>query len=155
MRRAYLSLALLIWLASRCSHTETVERHDPAPPAQRDRASDEAEKARATPERDPAPPRKAADDDGADHDDAPPLASSPGGLLQPGAAAALQDKLIARGYLEASVRSGRLDAKTQKALREFQREQGMPATGAPDDLTVEKLGLSPGEVFRSAGDAKR
>jgi peptidoglycan hydrolase-like protein with peptidoglycan-binding domain len=171
MRPAYLALVLLVWMASRCSHTETVARQaepsaaagaqegGPAATAEpgegKTTASADKPTAKARRERDPADakPRERNDDD-ASEAEPPPLATSAAGLLQPRAAQALQDKLIARGYLDKTARSGKLDGKTKRALREFQREQGLPATGTPDDLTVEKLGLSPDDLFRSAGDVK-
>jgi peptidoglycan hydrolase-like protein with peptidoglycan-binding domain len=80
---------------------------------------------------------------------APPLATSPVGLLKPEAVEAIQGKLASRGDLAKDDRSGKLDDPTRKALRAFQRANNLPATGMPDDLTVKKLGLDPGEVFRA------
>lgn len=168
MRPASLTLVLMFGMASSCSHTETVARQDDPAAAQeqegkaasaepgegKSAASEKKTTSKARRERDPADARGPQRNDGnpSDEDEPPPLATSAAGLLQPRAAEALQDKLIARGYLEGTARSGKLDGKTQRALREFQREQGLPATGTPDDLTVEKLGLSPNDLFRSAGD---
>jgi len=81
--------------------------------------------------------------------DAPPLATSPAGLLKPDAIEAIQEKLASRGELSEKRESGTLDAPTRAALREFQRKNNLPATGMPDDLTVQKLGLDPGRVFRA------
>jgi hypothetical protein len=81
--------------------------------------------------------------------DAPPLATSPAGLLKPDAMAAIQKKLVARGQLSADQESGKLDEPTQRALRAFQRDNHLPATGMPDDLTVQKLGIPPGQAFRA------
>jgi len=78
-----------------------------------------------------------------------PLATSPAGLLKPGAAGDIQKALVERGHLASSSSSGELDAATQKALREFQEENHLPATGTPDDLTVRKLGLDVSKVFRT------
>lgn len=80
---------------------------------------------------------------------APPLATSPAGLLKPEAVEAIQGKLASRGELGRDDRSGKLDDPTRKALRAFQRENNLPATGMPDDLTVKKLGLDPGQIFRA------
>jgi peptidoglycan hydrolase-like protein with peptidoglycan-binding domain len=109
-----------------------------------------------------APPDKKASGDSppgeARHADAPiastreggpPLATSPGGLLKPDAVEAIQQKLAARGQLPAGHTSGKLDDPTREALRDFQRKNNLPATGTPDDLTVKKLGLDPGRIFRA------
>jgi peptidoglycan hydrolase-like protein with peptidoglycan-binding domain len=81
--------------------------------------------------------------------DAPPLATSPAGLLKPDAVEAIQEKLASRGDLSDKRESGKLDPPTREALREFQRKNNLPATGMPDDLTVQKLGLEPGQIFRA------
>ncbi len=80
---------------------------------------------------------------------APPLATSPAGLLKADAVEAIQEKLASRGDLSDKRESGKLDPPTREALREFQRKNNLPATGMPDDLTVQKLGLDPGRVFRA------
>jgi hypothetical protein len=82
-------------------------------------------------------------------DKAPPLATSPAGLLKPDAIADIQAKLVSRGRLAKSEESGKLDGPTHAALRSFQGENNLPATGMPDDLTVQKLGLRPDQVFRA------
>jgi Putative peptidoglycan binding domain len=80
----------------------------------------------------------------------PPLATSPGGLLKPEAIKELQEKLVAHGQLAEADQSGKLDGPTHKALREFQSANNMPATGMPDDLTIQKLGLKPDQLTRAA-----
>jgi len=79
----------------------------------------------------------------------PPLATSPAGLLRPEAVKRLQQKLVSHGQLAEADQSGKLDGPTHKALREFQRANNMPATGMPDDLTIQKLGLKPAELTRA------
>lgn len=79
----------------------------------------------------------------------PPLATSPAGLLRPEAVKKLQEKLVSHGQLAEADQSGKLDGPTHKALREFQRANNMPATGMPDDLTIQKLGLKPAELTRA------
>jgi hypothetical protein len=79
----------------------------------------------------------------------PPLATSPAGLLKPEAVKELQEKLVSHGQLAEADQSGKLDGPTHKALREFQRANNMPATGMPDDLTIQKLGLKPSELTRA------
>ena len=44
---------------------------------------------------------------------------------------------------------GRMDAKTQQALREFQKSNNLPMTGVLDDKTAEKLGVSKSSDLRS------
>jgi peptidoglycan hydrolase-like protein with peptidoglycan-binding domain len=83
-----------------------------------------------------------------------PLAMAPAGLLSSGAAADIQEKLIAKGQLDRDHASGRLDEPTREALRKFQGESGLPATGIPDDATISKLGLKPKDVFRAAENRK-
>ncbi|HEY2971500.1 MAG TPA: peptidoglycan-binding domain-containing protein [Pyrinomonadaceae bacterium] len=51
-----------------------------------------------------------------------------------------QDALKAKGLNPGT--DGRMDAKTQQALREFQKSNNLPATGVLDDKTAEKLGVS-------------
>jgi hypothetical protein len=51
-----------------------------------------------------------------------------------------QDALRAKGLNPGT--DGRMDAKTQDALREFQKSNNLPATGVLDDRTAEKLGVS-------------
>jgi hypothetical protein len=81
-----------------------------------------------------------------------PVTSSPGALLKPNAVAAIQKQLVARGYLPSDEASGVLNGRTQGALRAFQRDSGLPATGFADDAVVRKLGLAPGDIFRAAND---
>jgi hypothetical protein len=66
-----------------------------------------------------------------------PVVSSPPGLLEPGAARAIQEKLASAGLVDDKAISGELDASTEEALR-FQRRSDLPATGVPDEATVRK-----------------
>jgi len=78
-------------------------------------------------------PEKRGDQAGAEDID---VATSPQGLLQPGALDKVREKLgLSKGE------------GTDAALRRFQREHDLPATGMLDHETVEKLGLSPDEIF--------
>jgi peptidoglycan hydrolase-like protein with peptidoglycan-binding domain len=87
----------------------------------------------------------------------PPVPAAPQTLLAEGAARRIQEALARRGYLEAP-RSDALDDATAGALRRFQREEGLAATGFPDRETVRRLGIDPTEVYRdassSAGDGE-
>jgi peptidoglycan hydrolase-like protein with peptidoglycan-binding domain len=80
--------------------------------------------------------------------------SSPGALLAPGGARAIQGKLAKSGDLD-SEPSGELDGPTRAALTRFQRAHDLPATGLPDDATVSKLGLKPDDVFRKTGAGQK
>jgi len=50
-----------------------------------------------------------------------------------------QDALRAKGLNPGT--DGKMDAKTQQALRDFQKSNNLPATGVLDDRTAEKLGV--------------
>jgi hypothetical protein len=76
------------------------------------------------------------------------ISTSPAALLKPGAAKSIQERLSRSGDLHGDVSSG-LDGPTQNALKTFQREHDLPATGIPDDATVRKLGLKPEDIFRT------
>lgn len=52
-----------------------------------------------------------------------------------------QEALKAKGRDPGAI-SGRMHAKTQEALREFQKENNLPATGVLDQKTAEKLGVT-------------
>ena len=52
-----------------------------------------------------------------------------------------QEALKAKGRDPGAI-SGRMHAKTQEALREFQKENNLPATGVLDKKTAEKLGVT-------------
>jgi peptidoglycan hydrolase-like protein with peptidoglycan-binding domain len=51
-----------------------------------------------------------------------------------------QDALRAKGLNPGT--DGRMDAKTQQALRDFQKSNDLPATGVLDDKTSAKLGIN-------------
>ena len=51
-----------------------------------------------------------------------------------------QDALKAKGLNPGS--DGKMDAKTQQALRDFQKVNNLPATGVLDAKTAEKLGIT-------------
>ena len=55
-----------------------------------------------------------------------------------------QEALKSRGFDPGAV-SGRMDAKTQDALRDFQKQNDLPATGVLDPKTAEKLGITSGK----------
>lgn len=85
-------------------------------------------------------------------ENAPVLSTAPGGQLKPHAVEGIQQKLKANGKLSKEYAPGKMDQPTRDALREFQRENNLPATGMPDDVTIQKLGLGTTDIFRSAQD---
>lgn len=102
-------------------------------------------KASAKPE--PSANRAASDEkgDGKQGEDAIdpediPVASSPHGLLKPGADEKVREKL-------GVPKQGGM----RKELMNFQREHDLPATGMLDHETVEKLGLDPKDIFQKEG----
>ncbi|MDC4225195.1 MAG: peptidoglycan-binding domain-containing protein [Candidatus Manganitrophus sp.] len=52
----------------------------------------------------------------------------------------VQEKLNDQGY-DVGAPSGKLDSCTQQALRDFQKEKGLPQTGQPDEKTRTALGI--------------
>jgi hypothetical protein len=71
-----------------------------------------------------------------------PVASSPAGLLKPGADEKVREKLGVKEKGE----------DLRPALQRFQREHDLPATGILDHRTVKELGLDPDDVFERAHD---
>jgi hypothetical protein len=71
-----------------------------------------------------------------------PVASSPAGLLKPGAEEKVRAKLGVKQKGE----------DLRPALQRFQREHDLPATGILDHRTAKELGLDPDEVFERAQD---
>jgi hypothetical protein len=120
----------IVALALGCSHARSVDKPD------------EKQMAEAR------TPRKAARHAGDVSSSTTP--TSPTGLLKPGAVGAIQDKLVVAGELNGE-RSGELDGPTRAALARYQKDHDLPATGLPDDATVEKLGLKVGDVFKPTG----
>ena len=70
-----------------------------------------------------------------------PVASSPAGLLKPGADKQVREKL--------GVKEGE---DLRPALRRFQEKHDLPATGILDHRTAQELGLDPDDVFERAHD---
>jgi peptidoglycan hydrolase-like protein with peptidoglycan-binding domain len=82
----------------------------------------------------------------------PPVPATPNALLDDGAAGEIQGALADRGYLASSTRDGRLDGATAAALRRFQEDEGLAATGFPDRETLRRLGLDPQQAYRTTKD---
>jgi peptidoglycan hydrolase-like protein with peptidoglycan-binding domain len=64
-----------------------------------------------------------------------------------------QDALKAKGLNPGT--GGKLDPRTQQALREFQKANNLPATGVLDEKTAAKLGVTMGTQGKSPGDPLR
>src|SRR5262245_53595536 len=73
---------------------------------------------------------------------------------------AAQQALKDKGHDPGSV-DGRLGPKTQQALRDFQKTEGLEATGRLDEKTMQSLGIegspsaSPSSGTAAAGQAKK
>lgn len=80
--------------------------------------------------------------------DAIPVATAPDALLLPGADEKIRERLIAGGFLAAD--ADKSNGATRAAIRKFQKDQDLPATGVPDAETVKRLGLDPDKTFRRA-----
>ena len=141
MKRSTLALGLglgLAWLG--CGHTKTTAASNvPEPPPGASPPTDR-------------PPASAGRGEGHAHHAEPtetggiPVASSPEGLLAPGADRDIRDKLADGGYLK----KGDESQSTEAALRKFQKAHDLPETGIPDHQTVKALGLDPNRIFKHA-----
>jgi Putative peptidoglycan binding domain len=69
-------------------------------------------------------------------------------VISPDEIRSAQKALKARGHDPGGI-TGRLDAQTQDALRDFQKSQNLPATGVLDDKTAAKLGVNLNQEERS------
>jgi carboxyl-terminal processing protease len=69
-------------------------------------------------------------------------------VVSPDNVKSAQQALKARG-LNPGI-DGRMDEKTQQALRDFQKANNLPATGVLDQKTAAKLGVTINEQERSA-----
>jgi len=107
-----------------CSHTRNLE--DPAPPS--------AAAATEPVERHNNAPKKKAVPAGS-----VPLVSDPLQMLTPDGRDELRQSLRKRDLLSEN-------ASIETALRKFQKQEGLPETGMPDDETLMKLNLDPKKV---------
>ena len=85
----------------------------------------------------------------------PPLPATPSSLVTDSAARQLKDTLRDRGFLKKPSTGPELDAATSDALRQFQQEEGLAATGFPDQETLRRLGIDAEEAYRSAPEETR
>ncbi|HET6439148.1 MAG TPA: peptidoglycan-binding domain-containing protein [Anaeromyxobacter sp.] len=74
------------------------------------------------------------------------IPASPEALLGRDDVRKMQEALSSRGLLGAH-RNGELDEATQGALRRFQTQQGLAATGMPDRETLRHLGVPVEEAY--------
>jgi len=133
-----------------CTHAQEAEdpssaraaasEHPPDAEGQSEAPAQEQEQAAREPG-EPAPIQKEGRVAGGAEDPSEiPVASSPSGLLKPGAEQTVRDKLGVKA-------SG---GSLRRALQKFQKERDLPATGILDQRTVESLGLDPDDVFERA-----
>jgi hypothetical protein len=84
----------------------------------------------------------------------PRVPAAPQALLREGVVADLQRALARRGLLRAH-REGELDDPTSAALRRFQQERELAATGFPDRETLKDLGIDPERAYLGEEDRRR
>jgi hypothetical protein len=82
-----------------------------------------------------------------------PVSSTPKGLMHEGAEKVIQERLRDKGLLKAEQCTGQIDADTRDALRQFQKDEGLPTTGLPSYETVDHLGLKLDAIFRTSAHA--
>jgi hypothetical protein len=126
------AVASLAALALACAGRKTAE------PVRPDKPGDE----RAKPESPDSPEEKGVPPKG----ERPRVPASPEALLAPGAVTDIQRALSGRGYLRAH-RTGELDQATSAAVRRFQEEEGLAATGMPDRETLRRLRIDPEAAY--------
>ena len=140
MKSRLLLLSLLLWSLG-CAHARKV---DDASDQNADKVDDPGE--RAAPEQlsDPqeAASKKGLISGGEKDPERVAVASSPAGLLKPGAEQKVREKLGLNAKDEA----------LRPALQRFQREHDLPATGILDHRTAKELGLAPDDLFERAQD---
>lgn len=150
-----LALALIAAAFFGCGHAKTTDAQR-TDEEQREQKQDEAqgekrqekakkESAREGGERRGTGPKRTTDRPASG--DEVPVPSTASGLLAPGADDKIREKLSERGFTGGGDKE---KVSTEEALRRFQRDKELPATGMPDHATVRALGLDPDDVFRRA-----
>jgi murein L,D-transpeptidase YcbB/YkuD len=76
----------------------------------------------------------------------PRVPASPEALLGRDTVGNLQQALARRGLLREH-QQGALDAPTQAAVRRFQQQKGLAATGVPDKETLRELGVNAEQAY--------
>ena len=140
MRSRLLLLLLLSSLG--CTHAKKVDDASDQTAAKDDDPGEPAAPAEQVPDPQAAASKKGLIAGGEKDPEQVPVASSPAGLLKPGAEQKVRDKL---GLKEK-------DEALRPALQRFQREHDLPATGILDHRTAKELGLDPDDVFERAQD---
>lgn len=145
------ALATSALFLAACGHTTSVsDTH-----SERDKTTDVENSKPATKPAEKGAKRADAQPSTARKAETVPVASAPSQLLEEGALKDLQRKLQTAGMLSQGNEhvTGRWDAPTEQALRRFQRENDLPATGMPDRASADALGLDPDELFKRAETA--
>ncbi len=128
-----------------CGHAKTTDATSPSTPGQAEERTPPADH----PDRVAAPRAEGAHRDNPAQTSGIPVASSPQGLLAPGAEAQIRDKLAEGGYLDKNDKNEN-DSSLESGLRKFQKARDLPQTGVPNHETIQALGLDPGRIFKHA-----
>jgi hypothetical protein len=128
-------IAVALAALASCSRVRKAERPEPAAPT----PSEERPSAKGG-----VPPRGGR----------PRVPASPDALLGEGAVERVQRALAGRKLL-GEHEQGELDAPTSAALRKFQQEEGLAATGFPDRETLRRLGIDPEASYGKAEEKPR
>jgi hypothetical protein len=135
-----------------CGHAKTTDATSPSTPEKAEERTPPADH----PDRVAAPRAEGAKRlDGPAETSGIPVASSPEGLLAPGAEAQIRDKLADGGYLDKNDKDDKdgkndKDGSLESGLRKFQKARDLPQTGVPNHETIQALGLDPGRIFKHA-----
>jgi hypothetical protein len=78
----------------------------------------------------------------------PPLAASPDELMRPNSDEKISKALVAKGFLSTSEPT---PIEFLNAVKAFQRNQGLAATGFADHETLMRLGINPKTVDKTLG----
>ncbi|MFL5305117.1 MAG: peptidoglycan-binding domain-containing protein [Polyangia bacterium] len=123
-----------------CGHAKTTDATSPSTPDKAEERTPPADH----PDRVAAPRAEPAHHDNPTQTSGIPVASSPEGLLAPGAEAQIRDKLADGGYMAKNDK----DASLESGLRRFQKARDLPQTGIPNHETIQALGLDPNRIFK-------
>ncbi len=81
------------------------------------------------------------------------LASSPTDALTHDGLISVEKALVVRGYLDRQRPA--FDERVKDAMAKFQKQEGLPSTGAPDRETIRRLGLHTEDVFKDEHRGKQ
>lgn len=150
-RRLFIA-ALVLVLGASCAQVRRIGRGDRDAEEEKARAGERTPRTSAEPARDtPKTSAEPARDTGqpAEHG-RPPLPATPSSLVTAGAVRQLKEALQSRGFLKKPSPGPEIDAETSGALRKFQQEEGLAATGFPDQETLRRLDIDAAEAYRAA-----